>query len=58
MVLEHIVVLLVDPSPDPVSTPLLASELEIMAISWAIFDVPAHLISCPYFGEISGLVSN
>ncbi len=33
MVLEHIVVLLVDPSPDPVSTPLLASELEIMAIS-------------------------
>jgi hypothetical protein len=45
MVLEQIVVLMVDLGPDLVSTPFLAIELEILALSWAIFDALTHLIS-------------
>ncbi len=47
MVLKHIVVLLVDPCPGPISTPLLPIELEILALSWAISNALAHLISIP-----------
>jgi hypothetical protein len=47
MVLEQIVVFMVDLGPYLVFTPLLATELEILAPSWAIFDLPTHLISIP-----------
>jgi len=45
--MEQIVVFLVDPGQNPVSVPLLAIELEILAPSWAISNVLAHLISIP-----------
>jgi hypothetical protein len=47
MVLEQIVVLLVDPFLNLVSTPFLAIEFEIFALSWAISDPPTHLICAP-----------
>ncbi len=43
MVMEQIVILLVDPIPNPISTPLMTTKLETLAPSWAIFDVPIHL---------------
>jgi hypothetical protein len=43
--LEQIVVPSVDLGPNLMSFPLLAIELETLAPSWAISDVPAHLIS-------------
>jgi hypothetical protein len=45
MVLEQIVAFLVDVVPDPISILLLLIGLQILAPSWAIFGVPAHLIS-------------
>jgi hypothetical protein len=45
MVLEHIIELLVDPSPDLMSVPLLVFELELMAFAWGFSGAPAHLIS-------------
>jgi hypothetical protein len=45
--MEHIVVLLVDPSQNPVSFPLLAIEFGTLAPSWGIFNVLAHLIFVP-----------
>jgi hypothetical protein len=42
--MEHIVVLLVDPSQNHVSTPLLTTKLKALAPSWAISNVLAHLI--------------
>jgi hypothetical protein len=44
MVLELIVILLVDPSLNTMFVPLLAIELDILAPSWAIYDVPTHMI--------------
>ncbi len=44
MVMEHIVVLLVDPCQNHVSITLLAIELETLG-PWAIFDALAYLIS-------------
>jgi hypothetical protein len=44
VVLEQIVVLLVDPSLDLMSIPLLVVGLEILAHAWAFFGVFAHLI--------------
>jgi len=43
--MERIIVLLVDPSQNLVSIPLLTVKLETLALSWAISDVPTHLIS-------------
>ncbi len=43
MVMEQIVVLLVDPVQNPISTPLMTTKLETLAPSWAIFDAPIHL---------------
>jgi hypothetical protein len=47
MVLEYIIVLLVDLGPSLVSIPMLPIEFEILIPSWAISNVPAHLISIP-----------
>jgi hypothetical protein len=47
MVMEHIVVLLVDPSQNFISTPLFTTELETLIFSWAIFNALSHLISIP-----------
>ncbi len=43
VVMEHIVVLLVDPSPNLASSPLLTIEVETLTLSWAISDALAHL---------------
>jgi hypothetical protein len=45
MVLEHIVKLMVNPSLDLVFAPLLDVKLEILDLSWAIFDALAHLMT-------------
>jgi hypothetical protein len=45
MVLKQIVELLVDQGPNLVSAPLLTSELELLALAWAFFRAPTHLIS-------------
>jgi hypothetical protein len=45
MVKKQIVVLLVDPSQNLIFAPLLITELETLAPSWAIFDALAHLTS-------------
>jgi hypothetical protein len=45
MAMEHIVVLLVDPTQNPIFAPLMTIELKILAPSWAIFDAPIHLTS-------------
>jgi len=45
MVLEQIVALMVDLVLDPISAPPLLTRLEVMALSWAIFGAPGHLIS-------------
>jgi hypothetical protein len=47
VVMEQIVVVLVDFGQNLVSTPLLTIELETLAPSWAIFDVPTHLTFAP-----------
>jgi len=47
MVLEHIVVLLVDPGPDLVFAPLLVIKLKILAPFWATSTSLAHLIFAP-----------
>jgi hypothetical protein len=43
--MEQIVVLLVDPGQNPISAPLLITELKILVPSWAIFDTLAHMTS-------------
>jgi hypothetical protein len=45
LILEYIVVFLVDLGPCLIFAPMLPTEFKIMAPSWAIFGVPAHLIS-------------
>jgi hypothetical protein len=45
--MEQIVVIMVDLGQNLVFTPLLTIELETLAPSWAIFDVPAHLTFAP-----------
>jgi len=47
MVMEHIIVLLVDPNQNHILVPLLIVELETLAPSWAIFNTLAHLTSTP-----------
>jgi hypothetical protein len=47
MVLEQIVKLMVDLGPNLISAPLLASEFKLLALVWAFFRVPTHLISIP-----------
>jgi len=47
MVLEQIIILLVNPSLGFIYAPLLATELEILAPSWAFSDVSTHLMFTP-----------
>jgi len=47
MVLDQIVVLLVDLGPGPTFALLMPTKLEILAPSWAISSILAHLISTP-----------
>jgi hypothetical protein len=58
VVWEHIVILLVDPIPNLVFAPLLTIEFKILALSWAIYDVPVHLISNPAWERSVVLKSN
>jgi hypothetical protein len=46
-VLKLIIILLVDLGPSPIFVLLLPIELEILAPSWAISSVLAHLIFAP-----------
>jgi hypothetical protein len=50
--MEQIVVLLVDPSQNLISTPLLPVKLKILAPSLVIFYVPTHLISIPTWEKL------
>jgi hypothetical protein len=52
MVMEHIVILLVDPGQNLLSVPLLIAELETQAPSSAIFNVLAHLTSTPTWEKL------
>jgi hypothetical protein len=45
VVMEHIVVLLVDPTQNPISVPLMTTKLENVTLSYAILDAPIHLTS-------------
>jgi hypothetical protein len=45
--MEQNVVLLMDPSQNPASIPLLTFEVETLTFFWAIFDAPTHLTSIP-----------
>jgi hypothetical protein len=55
--MEHIVVLLVDPSQKHVFAPLLVVEVETLAPSWASSNVLAHMISIPTWEKLLGLGS-
>jgi hypothetical protein len=50
--MEQIVVLLVDPSQNLVSTLLLIVKLKTLAPSLVIFDVPTHLIFNPTWEKL------
>jgi hypothetical protein len=50
--MKQIVVLLVDPGQNPISTLLLIIELETLAPSWAIFDVLALLTFAPTWEKL------
>jgi len=55
--MEHIVVLLVDPSQNHVFAHLLVVEVETLAPSWAIYNFLAHLIFVPTWERLMGLGS-
>jgi hypothetical protein len=50
--MEQIVVLLMDPSQNPIFVLLLIIKLETMAPSWAIFDVLALLTFAPTWEKL------
>jgi hypothetical protein len=47
MVMEQIIVLLVDHGQNLVSVLLLTIDIETLAPSWAISNIPTHLTSVP-----------